>query len=148
MKIINITAMWLFLFMFLLPTMTMADSAYSTEEKKERVILKSELEELRVLLDKIDAQIIMAKKIVAPIYNPSAKIQEITSDLSEYHPYIKEMIILIDKDIKEMEKGQVISASISEEYYENIMTFRLANHELNKLLYVLIKKLKKDFPEL
>ncbi|HEY4494876.1 MAG TPA: hypothetical protein VJC01_00275, partial [Candidatus Paceibacterota bacterium] len=114
MKIINITAMWLFLFMFLLPTMTMADSAYSTEEKKERVILKSELEELRVLLDKIDAQIIMAKKIVAPIYNPSAKIQEITSDLSEYHPYIKEMIILIDKDIKEMEKGQVISASISE----------------------------------
>ena len=62
MKIINITAMWLFLFMFLLPTMTMADSAYSTEEKKERVILKSELEELRVLLDKIDAQIIMAKK--------------------------------------------------------------------------------------
>ena len=148
MKIINITVMWLFLFMFLLPTMTMADSAYSTEEKKERVILKSELEELRVLLDKIDAQIIMAKKIVAPIYNPSAKIQEITSDLSEYHPYVKEMIILIDKDIKEMEKGQVISASISEEYYENIMTFELANHELNKLLYVLIKKLKKDFPEL
>ncbi|MEK7593328.1 MAG: hypothetical protein AAB464_01245 [Patescibacteria group bacterium] len=116
------------------------------EEIKERIILRSELKELKFLFDGVDAKIVKIKNKIAPIYSPSAEIREITLIITEYHPYVKETIIDLNKAIKDM--GEETTAIASEKSYSNIEIIQSLAIKINKALDDIIKQLERYFPEI
>ncbi len=145
MKIIAIR-WFLFLFTAMIIVGTTGTNIAPAEEIKERIILRSELKELKFLFDGVDAKIVKIKNKIAPIYSPSAEIREITLVITEYHPYVKETIIDLNKAIKDM--GEETTAIASEKSYSNIEIIQSLAIKINKALDDIIKQLERYFPEI
>ena len=145
MKIIAIR-WFLFLFTAMIIVGTTGTNIAPAEETKERIILRSELKELKFLFDGVDAKIVKIKNKLAPIYSPSAEIREITLTITEYHPYVKETIIDLNKAIKDM--GEETTAIASEKSYSNIEIIQSLAIKINKALDDIIKQLERYFPEI
>lgn len=145
MKIIAIR-WFLFLFTAMIIVGTTGTNIAPAEEIKERIILRSELKELKFLFDGVDAKIVKIKNKIAPIYSPSAEIREITLIITEYHPYVKETIIDLNKAIKDM--GEETTAIASEKSYSNIEIIQSLAIKINKALDDIIKQLERYFPEI
>ena len=143
MKIIAVQCS-IFLLMATLITGTIETNTALAEEKKERIILKSELKELKLLFDRIDSKIVKIKNKTAIIYNLPDEMEEKMQNLLKYHPLMKETAVILDKAIKADEET---SGVLPEEVYISIKLMIAQADDIDRFLDTFMERLKKDFPE-